>query len=111
MPDLIIGRIDNDMVVGHHIAITSDEIIAHIDVFSVVELHYRNLKEPLTPIMLILAINETSDVLAWVGNDFNQAIVIVFASSEKGGLLQFLLGRIMVIDVGNLPILGITILR
>ena len=107
MPDLIIGRIDNDMVICHHIAITSDEIIAHIDVFSVVELHYRNLKEPLTPIMLILAINETSDVLAWVSDDVNQTIVIVLPSTEKRGLLQFLLGRIMVIDVGDLPVLGV----
>ena len=66
MSDLIIGRIDNNMVIGHHIAITSDKIITHVDVLSVLELHYRNLKEPLVPIILILAINETSDVLSWV---------------------------------------------
>ena len=86
MTDLIIGRIDNDMVIGQHIAITSDEIIAHIDVFSVVKFPYRNLKEPFAPIMLILAINETSDALVLVSDNVNQTIVVVFASSEKGGL-------------------------
>ena len=87
MSDLIIGRIDNNMVIGQHIAITSDEIITHIDIFSVVKFSYRNLKEPFAPIILILAINETSDALAWVCDDVNQTIVIVFASSEKGGFL------------------------
>ena len=96
------------MLIGQHIAITSDEIITHIDVFSVVELPYRNLKEFLTPINLILAINETCDVLVWVGDDVNQTIVVVFASSEKRGLLQFLLGRIMVLDVGDLPVFAIS---
>ena len=75
------------MLIGQHIAITSDEIIAHIDVFSVVELPYRNLKEFLAPINLILAINETSDVLVWVSDDVNQAIVVVGISSEKLCLL------------------------
>ena len=107
----MIWQIHDNMLIGQHVAITSGEIIAHIDVFSVFELPYRNLKEFLAPIILILAINETSDALAWVCDDVNQTIVIVGASSEKGGLLQFLLGRIMVVDVGNLPILGITILR
>ena len=87
MSDLIIGRIDNDMVIGKHIAITSDEITTHVEVLSVVELHYRNLKEFLAPIMLILAINETSDALVWVCDDVNKTIVVVFASSEKGGFL------------------------
>ena len=99
------------MVIGQHIAITSDEIIAHIDVFSVVKFPYRNLKEPFAPIVIILAINETSDALAWVCDDVNKTIVIVFASSEKGGLLQFLLGRIMVVDVGDLSVLAISPLR
>ena len=104
----MIGQIHDNMLIGQHVAITSGEIIAHIDVFSVVELPYRNLKEFLAPINLILAINETSDVLVGVGNDVNQTIVIVFASSEKGGLLQFLLGRIMVVNVGDLPVLAIS---
>ena len=107
MSDLIIGRIDNDMVVRKHIAITCNEIITHIEVVSVVELQYRNLKKFLAPIMLTLAINETSDALVGVSDDVNQTIVVVFASAEKRGLLQFLLGRIMVIDVGDLPVLGI----
>ena len=84
--DLIIGRIDNDMVIGQHIAITSDEIITHIDVFSVIEFPYRNLKESISTI-LIFRINETSDVLVRVCDDVNQTIVIVFASTEKGGFL------------------------
>ena len=109
MVDLIIGQIDNDMVIGEHITITSDEIITHVDVLSVIELPYRNLKESLTPIMLILAINETSDVLVWVSDDVNQTIVIVSASTEKVCLLQLLLCRIMVIYVGDLPVLAITI--
>ena len=48
MSDLIIGQIDDDMLIGEHVAISSDEIITHVDVLSVVELHYRNLKESLT---------------------------------------------------------------
>ena len=99
------------MVIGQHIAITSDEIITHVDVLSVFELPYRNLKEPLAPFMLILAINEPSNVLAWVCDDVNQLIVIVFTSSEKGGFLQFLLGRIMDVDVGDLPVFAISPLR
>ena len=75
------------MVIGQHITITSDEIIAHIVVFSVGDLPYRNLKEFLTPINLILAKNETSDVLVWVSDDVNQAIVVVGISSEKLCLL------------------------
>ena len=98
------------MVIGQHITITSDEIIAHVDVLSVVELPYRNLKEFLEPINLILAINETSNVLVWVCDDVNQTIVVVGTSSEKVCLLQFLLGWIMVIDVGDLPVLAISLL-
>ena len=87
MTDLIIGQIDNNMLIGQHIAITSDKIIAHIDVFSVVELPYRNLKEFLAPINLIFAINETSDVLVWVSDDVNQSIIVIGVSSEKLCLL------------------------
>ena len=76
-------QIHNDVLIAQHVAITSDEIIAHIDVFSVVELPYRNLKEFLAPINLIFAINETSDVLVWVCDDVNQAIVVIGATSEK----------------------------
>ena len=83
----MIGQIDDNMLIAQHITITSDKIIPHIDIFSVVELPYRNLKEFLAPINLILAINETSDVLVGVGNDVNQTIVIVGTSSEKGGFL------------------------
>ena len=111
MSDLIIGRIDNDMVIREHIAITSDEIITHVDVLSIFKLPYSHLKKPLAPIILILAINETSSTFVLVSDNVNQTIVVVGASSEKVCLLQFLLGRIMVVDVGNLPILGITILR
>ena len=81
--DLIIGQIHDDMFISQHVAITSYEIVAHIDVFTVFEFPHRDLKEPLTPFVLILAINKTSNVLAWVGNDFNQTIVIVSTSSEK----------------------------
>ena len=58
MSDLIIGRIDNDMVIGKHIAITSDEIITHVDVFSIFEFPYRNLEEFLTvTLKLIISMN------------------------------------------------------
>ena len=109
--DLIIGQIHDDMFISQHVAITSYEIVAHIDVFTVFEFPHRDLKEPLTPFVLILAINKTSNVLAWVGDDVNQTIVIVSASAEKGGFLQFLLGRIMVVDVGDLPVFAISPLR
>ena len=109
MSDLIIGQIDNDMVIGHQIAITSDEIIIHVDVFSVIELPYSHLKKPLAPIILILAINETSGTLVLVSDDVNQTIVIISASSEKVCLQQFLLGRIMFVDIGDLPMLAISI--
>ena len=69
------------MVIGHHIAITSNEIIAHIDVFYVFEPPYRNLKEFLKPIKPIFTINETSNVFAWVSDDVNQTIVIVGTST------------------------------
>ena len=69
------------MVIGQHITITSDEIIAHIVVFSVGDLPYRNLKEFLTPFNLILAINETSGALAWVSDYVNQTIVIIGTSA------------------------------
>ena len=99
------------MVIGEHVAITSDEIITHVDVLSVVELPYSNLKKSLTPIILIFAINETSGTLALVSDNVNQSIVIVGASTEKVCLQQFLLGRIMVVDVGDLSMLAITIQR
>ena len=100
-------QIQNDVLIAQHVAITSDEIITHVDVLSVVELHYRNLKESIST-TLFFRINETSDVLAWVCDDVNQTIVVVLASTEKGGLMQFLLGRIMVVDVGDLPVLAIS---
>ena len=91
MSDLIIGQIDNDMVndmvIGELVAISSDEIITHVDVLSIFKLPHSHLKEPLAPINLILAINETSDALVLVSDNVNQTIVVVFASSEKGGLL------------------------
>ena len=79
-------QIHNDVLIAQHVAITSDEIITHFDVLSVFKFPYRNLKESISTI-LIFRINETSDVLVWVGDDVNQTIVIVGASSEKGGLL------------------------
>ena len=79
--DLIIGQIHDDMVIVQHVAITSYEIIVHVDVFTVLELPHRDLKELVAPFVLILAINETSNVLAWVSDDFNQTIVVVGASS------------------------------
>ena len=79
-------QIHYDVLIGQHVAITSDEIITHFDVLSVFKFPYRNLKESISTI-LIFRINETSDVLVWVGDDVNQTIVIVGASSEKGGFL------------------------
>ena len=52
------------MFISHHITVTSDEIITHIDVFSVFKFPYRNFKKSLEPIIFIFAINKTSDVLA-----------------------------------------------
>ena len=82
----MMGQIHNDVLIAQSIAISSDEIITHIDVLSVVEFPYRNLKKSISTI-LMFRINETSNVLVWVSDDVNQTIVIVGASSEKGGFL------------------------
>ena len=82
----MMGHIHDDVLIAQYIAISSDEIIAHIDVLSVVEFPYRNLKESIST-TLFFRINETSDALVGVSDDANQAIVVVGATSEKLCLL------------------------